>query len=174
MIEKYDIEYMGVKCTGVDWAHPVNNVFYFTKDGQNYTYMQTEYISSSADTDHIRCVIEEQFLPWWKNDRIKELEAENADLKNSLSKLTEECLKWHERAQNLIKENGGSISCYEKTISELRARLDKSVELKDPYYVVDNDSGMIRLYYEKVVRYGELYEDLEEAVARLAELKAKK
>ena len=132
MIEKYDIEYMGVKCTGVDWAHSVNDVFYFTKDGQNYTYMQTEYISSSADTDHIRCVIEEQFLPWWKDQRIKKLEAENA---------------------------------------ELQARLDKSVELKDPYYVVDHDSGMIRLYYENVVRYGELYEDLEEAESRLAKLK---
>lgn len=55
--------------------------------------------------------------------------------------------------------------------SAFRARLDKSVELKEPYYVVDNDSGMIRLYYEKVVRYGELYEDLEEAESRLSELK---
>ena len=57
---------------------------------------------------------------------------------------------------------------------KLKARLDKSVELKEPYYVVDNDSGMIRLYYEKVVRYGELYEDIEEAESRLAELKVKK
>ena len=55
---------------------------------------------------------------------------------------TEECLKWHERAQNLIKDSGGSISGYEKKISDLkeenaqlRARLEKAVEL--PFSIGD-------------------------------------
>lgn len=67
---------------------------------------------------------------------IAHLEAENAELKSSLTHANEECLKWHERAQNLLKDSGGSISGYEKKISdlqaenaELRARLDKAVEL---------------------------------------------
>lgn len=46
--------------------------------------------------------------------RVKELEAENAELKSSLTHANEECLKWHERAQNLLKDSGGSISGYEK------------------------------------------------------------
>lgn len=75
-ISKYDLEYMGVKCTGVEWSYENGNVFYFTKDGKEYTFMQTEYIRCSADTDHIRCVIEDQFLPWLKDERIKELEAD--------------------------------------------------------------------------------------------------
>lgn len=67
--------------------------------------------------------------------RVKELEAENAKLKSSLTHATIECLKWHERAQNLLKDSGGSISGYEKKISalqsenaELRARLEEMKE----------------------------------------------
>ena len=52
---------------------------------------------------------------------IAHLEAENAELKSSLTHANEECLKWHERAQNLLKDSGGSISGYEKKISDLQA-----------------------------------------------------
>lgn len=70
--------------------------------------------------------------------RVKELEAENAELKSSLTHANEECLKWHERAQNLLKDSGGSISGYEKKVSDLQAenvalreRLGKAVELEN-------------------------------------------
>lgn len=65
-------------------------------------------------------------------------EKENAELKSSLTHANEECLKWHERAQNLLKDSGGSISGYEKKISDLQAenaalreRLEKAVELEN-------------------------------------------
>lgn len=84
-ITKYDIAYRDVLCTGVKWRYPENNIFYFTKDGKEYEFEQKYYIDNqSADTDHIRCVIVDQFLPWWKNERIKELESENAALREQL------------------------------------------------------------------------------------------
>ena len=55
-IAEYDLEYKGVKCTGVNWE---DDVFYLTLAGKEYTYTPEEWISCSADTDHIRCVIEE-------------------------------------------------------------------------------------------------------------------
>ena len=89
-ITKYDIAYRDVLCTGVKWRYPENNIFYFTKDGKNYEFEQKYYIDNqSADTDHIRCVIVDQFLPWWKNERIKELESENATLRERLEKAVE-------------------------------------------------------------------------------------
>ena len=72
-ITKYDLEYLGVLCRGVKWGHPEPNIFYFTKDGKEYEFKQNDYIYSRADTDHISWVIEEQFLPWWKDEQIKDL-----------------------------------------------------------------------------------------------------
>lgn len=87
-ITKYDIAYRDVLCTGVKWRYPENNIFYFTKDGKKYEFEQKDYIDNqSADTDHIRCVIVDQFLPWWKNYLIKELEAENAALRERLKNM---------------------------------------------------------------------------------------
>lgn len=64
------------------------------------------------------------------------LQFENAELKSSLTHANEECLKWHERTQNLLKDSSGSISGYEKKISDLQSenaalkeRLEKAVEL---------------------------------------------
>lgn len=89
-ITKYDIAYMDVLCTGVKWRyHENNNIFYFTKDGKTYEFTQTEDVHFIADIDHIRCVIGDQFLPWWKNERIKELESENAALRERLEKAVE-------------------------------------------------------------------------------------
>lgn len=55
-ITKYDLEYKGVKCTGVDWE---NDIFFLTLAGEKHEYTPEEWISCSADTDHIRCVISE-------------------------------------------------------------------------------------------------------------------
>ena len=85
-IAKYDLEYSGVLCTGIKWRYPEPNIFYFTKDGKEYEFTQTEDVDCIADTDHIRCVIEYQFLPWLKDEHIKELESENAALRERLEK----------------------------------------------------------------------------------------
>lgn len=88
-IAKYDFEYSGVLCTGIKWRYPEPNIFYFTKDGKEYEFTQTEDVDCIADTDHIRCVIEYQFLPWLKDEHIKELESENAALRERLEKTVE-------------------------------------------------------------------------------------
>lgn len=80
--------------------------------------------------ENLKCVIADI------SAQCERLKAENAELKSSLTHANEECLKWHERAQNLLKDSGGSISGYEKKISDLQAenvalreRLGKAVEL---------------------------------------------
>ena len=57
---KYDLEHKGVTCIAVDWeSDPPQYVFKYK--GFTIGYVQKRYISQSADTDHIRCAIE-QFL----------------------------------------------------------------------------------------------------------------
>lgn len=59
-MDKYDLEYKGVTCIAVDWeADPPRFVFKYK--GFTIGYVQKRYISQSADTDHIRCAIN-QFL----------------------------------------------------------------------------------------------------------------
>lgn len=106
-------------------------------------------------------------------EKIK-LESKIAFLENTVTIMRQRIKSMvKEYSDHLEKANNELLKMLQlqKENASLRARLEKAVELKDPYYVVDNDSGMIRLYYEKVIRYGELYEDLEEAESRLAELK---
>lgn len=78
-------------------------------------------------------------------DRFKELKSENAELKSSLTYANEECLKWHERAQNLLKDSGGSISGYEKKISDLQsenaALRERFLPCKVGDYVYDIANG---------------------------------
>lgn len=63
---KYRVEYDGVVCTEVNWE---TKEFYFTFKGKEYKYKQQGDISCNADTDHIRCVIEE-----FKEDLMKKEE----------------------------------------------------------------------------------------------------
>lgn len=83
---EYDIEYMGVKCTGVEWGCNSEHIFHFEKNGKKYEFEQEYAICLVSDTDYIRAIIEYQFLPWWKDQRIKELETENAELRAGLDK----------------------------------------------------------------------------------------
>lgn len=62
MMSEYDLEHKGIRCTGVDWE---KSVFYFTVNGLAYEFCQQEYIESSADTAHIRAIIDRQFYPWY-------------------------------------------------------------------------------------------------------------
>lgn len=68
---EYTLEYKGVICIGADWE---NDEFDLVYKGKTYRFKQKRYISQSADTDHIRCVIN-QFLedvpPITQFDRIK-------------------------------------------------------------------------------------------------------
>lgn len=61
---RYSLEYKGVFCSEVAWDFANGSVFYFTVDGRDYRFTQINEVHCNADTDHIRCVIEEQFLPW--------------------------------------------------------------------------------------------------------------
>lgn len=86
-------------------------------------------MSNEEMIENLKCVIADISV------QCEHLKAENAELKSSLTHANEECLKWHERAQNLLKYSGGSISGYEKKISDLqsenaalRERLEKIVE----------------------------------------------
>lgn len=51
----YNLEYRGVRCVWVDWE---NELFVFDIKGKETVYKQPHRIESSADTDHIRMVIE--------------------------------------------------------------------------------------------------------------------
>lgn len=66
---KFDLEYKGVKCTGVEWE---DYIFYFEYLNKEYVFEQEIEVSASADTDHIRIVIEEQFLPWVNKELLVE------------------------------------------------------------------------------------------------------
>lgn len=59
-MDKYNLEYHGVKCVGVDWDM---QLFHFEYQGEQHLWFQTDAIDCNADTDHIRCVIDNQFLP---------------------------------------------------------------------------------------------------------------
>ena len=66
-MDKYDLEYKGVRCYGVQWeADPP--LFAFTYEGSDHIFEQTRYISQTADTDHIRCAID-QFLEVMEKER---------------------------------------------------------------------------------------------------------
>lgn len=58
--------------------------------------------------------------------------------------------------------------------SELRARLDKAVELKEPDIELNPHTGDWELRYQEVVTKVKVYDEREEAESRLAELKGKK
>lgn len=55
-ITEYSLTFKEVTCIGVDWE---KKVFIFLINGIEYIHEQKEDFSCSADTDHIRCVIDE-------------------------------------------------------------------------------------------------------------------
>lgn len=61
---EYNLVYLNVKCTGVDWTNRPYPLFKFSYKDKDFIFMQIRYISQSADTDHIRVVIEYQFIPF--------------------------------------------------------------------------------------------------------------
>ena len=91
----------------------------------------------------------------WKAETLEkeneQLKAKNAELKSSLTHANEECLKWHERAQNLLKDSGGSISGYEKKISDLQAE-NAALRERLGKWAVDNEIVM-----ESRVKDGQTY-----------------
>ena len=58
--------------------------------------------------------------------------------------------------------------------AELRERLEKAVELREPRITVDHWGGLYEVVYEKVQVVSEVYDTRSEAEARLAELKGEK
>lgn len=74
----------------------------------------------------------------------------------------------------IIDEYKTRIEELESENAELRARLDKAVELKEPDIELNPYTGDWELRYQEVVTKVKVYDEREEAEARLAELKAKK
>lgn len=76
----YDVEHMGVKCTGVRWSYEYGNIFRFEKDEEEFVFEQRGDIEINGDTDHIKKVIEYQFLLWWFNKKVEDLQRKYDDL----------------------------------------------------------------------------------------------
>lgn len=69
MADKYNLTYRGVKCVEVDWGR---ELFTFIVNNKTIKYKQQHYIESSADTDHIRSVIDEYINSIIKNTLIQQ------------------------------------------------------------------------------------------------------
>ncbi len=69
----YNVEHIGTKCLGVEWSPEGRNIFYFRKDNEDFVFEQMRGVDCTSDTDHIKKVIEYQFLPWWADKKIEDL-----------------------------------------------------------------------------------------------------
>ena len=76
----YDVEYMGVKCTGVRWSSGDGSIFRFEKDGEEFVFEQQDFVESNTEEQHVEKVIESQFLPWWFNKKVEDLQRKYDDL----------------------------------------------------------------------------------------------
>lgn len=70
----YNVEHIGVKCVGVEWSPEDRNIFYLKKDNEDFVFEQMRDVDCTSDTDHIKKVIEYQFLPWWADEKIEDLQ----------------------------------------------------------------------------------------------------
>ncbi len=119
--DKYRVEYDGVVCTEVNWE---TKEFCFTFKGKKYKYKQQGDISCNADTDHIRCVIEE--------------------FKENLMKKEENDM------ENYIVINGKKTELTEEQLKQLGIEVEKKrnnpfnskLECEDKYYYI-RDDGII-------------------------------
>lgn len=124
-MSKYNLEYLGVVCTGVDWKYPDKNVFYFTYDGKNYIFTQVQDVHCEADTDHIKRVIKEQFLP-----RIKLLESVRSTERRSEMSYTDKELQY---VHELISENA-RLTATNKLLTRVNEELESQnnwISIKD-------------------------------------------
>lgn len=64
----YNLDYMDVYCSAVQWRYKKPSIFKFIYKGKDFIFYQRFPVDAVADTDHIRCVIEEQFLPWYEQN----------------------------------------------------------------------------------------------------------
>lgn len=98
------------------------------------------------------------------------LEKENRRLKGEIESAKDELqhehntqIDWFEQCCKLNSEN-----------AELRARLDKAVELKEPDIELNPYTGDWELRYQEVITKIKAYDSREEAESRLAELKGER
>lgn len=133
--DKYRVEYDGVVCTEVNWK---TKEFYFTFKGKEYKYKQQGDISCNADTDHIRCVIEE-----FKENLMKK---EENDMENYIvingkkTELTEE---------QLIQLG---IKTEKKRNNPIKRKNPFNSELKDGdvYFFINIDEGFKSSFYDHI------------------------
>lgn len=152
----YDLEYRGVVCIAADWeSTPYKFVFLYK--GHTYIFEQKRDIRQNADTDHIRCVIE-QFLEDVDCDTIicgvkqrkYELESEKKQMKKCEMKLG---------AWLKARKNG----C--EAIDKLRTELENTKKERDTYRERCDDIGeerdaVIRDYIEYRAKVDKSFETL--------------
>lgn len=133
--DKYRVEYDGVVCTEVNWE---TKEFCFTFKGKKYKYKQQGDISCNADTDHIRCVIEE-----FKENLMKK---EENDMENYIvingkkTELTEEQLK------------ALGVEVKKKRNNPIKRKNPFNSELKDGdvYFFINMDEGFKSSFYDPI------------------------
>ena len=103
--------------------------------------------------------LEKEYLKWCEEQN-KEIHGGKIDEKNFVNVITFlQSIGW------------GNIKELESENAELRARLDKAVELKEPDIELNPYTGDWELRYQEVVTKVKVYDERSEAESRLAELK---
>lgn len=82
----YDFEYMGVKCTGIRWSPADDSLFRFEKDGEEFVFEQREFVECDTEKQQIENVIKYQFLPWWADKTIEDIQRRYDDLAKELDR----------------------------------------------------------------------------------------
>lgn len=92
----------------------------------------------------------------------------------NLKKDIKEALNLIKEGRELISANNEAIDFLEKENAELRARLNKAVELKEPDIELNPYTGDWELRYQEVVTKVKVYDKRSEAEVEIVKLKAKK
>ena len=118
---EYNLEFKDVKCTGVDWE---NDLFEFVYQGYTFRYKQERYVSQSADTDHIRVVIN-MFLESLNTNAVKNIfqllkliESKMEDLEEAMGECGEADSDYYEGKYQALYEMKDAILHFPTTQSE--------------------------------------------------------
>ncbi len=123
----YDLEYRGVTCIAADWETTPYK-FTFLYKGHTYLFEQKREIWRNADTDHIRCVIE-QFLEdidcskiiCGAEQRKYELESEECKMKYKVGDKVRIVSKWGK-------------DCHQNSEGKMDKWLGKVMTIRDHWY----------------------------------------
>ena len=92
---------------------------------------------------------------------------EREDMNTFKHDLVKQARWWQWKAETLEKEN----EQLKAENAALKERLEKAVELKEPYIDIDHYGGLYIVHYETVLHKCEAYDERTAAKKRLSELK---